>query len=433
MANLSRAFPITKFTKLDDGRLEIEGIATSEAEDSQGDVLTFDGSIKAMEKWMESGPNVREQHDPKKAVGRGIETWPIPDQKAVGVRVFVSKGAPDTQEKVMDGTLSMFSIGGDIKSAKPMKKHGKALRLVEEWECVELSLVDRGANPDARFEIVKGDHMSEQIAGAADETPKAEEPPATAPEPEVKKEDAPEEDVPEIGLCSKCNEKASMRLCQKCADDMAHPEEKAAGPEVKKDASAAWDIRAALDCLDWLRGLLSVEEGEVGEDPAQVESLKTAIRALSEFVASEAKELTEPEPEPMAVEMAALAETVKALDARFNTLSESLMTAPKPEPIEKALNPVAAQIGDIAKAVGDLTSLTDEVKAIREGVEIIKKQPVPGGPFVGKLSQINDRNPISNPSAVRSERAAALRRAAELVDWTNRDVLLREADRVEKE
>ena len=61
------AFPISKTEKLEDGRLLIEGVATSEALDLQGEILDYEGSKRAFEKW---AGNIREAHDPKKPVGK---------------------------------------------------------------------------------------------------------------------------------------------------------------------------------------------------------------------------------------------------------------------------------------------------------------------------------------------------------------------------
>ncbi len=116
-------FPISKTEQLSDGRLLVEGTATSDSIDSQKERLLFDGSVEALSKWLETGPAVRESHDPHKAVGRGLEMVPNPTRKTIGVRVFVSAGAPDTQMKVKDGTLSAFSVGGEPKSWT-MQKEG---------------------------------------------------------------------------------------------------------------------------------------------------------------------------------------------------------------------------------------------------------------------------------------------------------------------
>lgn len=171
------SFPITKATPQDDGRLLVEGTATSDSIDSQDERLLYDGSVEALSKWLESGPAVRESHDPHKAVGRGLEMIPDPSSKSISVRVFVSKGAQDTQEKVLDGTLAAFSVGGQPR-VWAMKKEGKKqIREISSWDMHELSLVDRPANPDCRIDVVKADQLTD-IVGRGEEMAKKEQKPA---------------------------------------------------------------------------------------------------------------------------------------------------------------------------------------------------------------------------------------------------------------
>ena len=154
------SFPITKTEKTEDGRLLIEGVATSEALDCQGDILDYEGSKRAFAKWR---GNVREQHDPKKAVGKALEVIPDDESKTIAVRAFISAGAKDTQEKVLDGTLAMFSVGGGAPTKTKLEKvGGKSVRRVLDWPMTELSLVDVGANPDAAVSVLKAAGMEDE-------------------------------------------------------------------------------------------------------------------------------------------------------------------------------------------------------------------------------------------------------------------------------
>ncbi|MFM7989710.1 MAG: HK97 family phage prohead protease, partial [Candidatus Fonsibacter sp.] len=66
----------------------------------------------------------------------------------VYVTTYISKGAQDTWEKVLDGTLTGFSIGGKIKDSdnEVNKATGEAVRFIKEYDLVELSIVDSPAN-----------------------------------------------------------------------------------------------------------------------------------------------------------------------------------------------------------------------------------------------------------------------------------------------
>jgi len=64
------------------------------------------------------------------------------------VSTYISKGAQATWEKVLDGTLSGFSIGGRINDAdtEVNKSNGESVRFIKDYDLVELSLVDSPAN-----------------------------------------------------------------------------------------------------------------------------------------------------------------------------------------------------------------------------------------------------------------------------------------------
>jgi hypothetical protein len=90
------------------------------------------------------------------AVGKVVSFKPETyyDQKSnnfyngVYVTSYISKGAQDTWEKVLDGTLSGFSIGGKIKESdnEVNKATGEAVRFIKDYDLVELSIVDSPAN-----------------------------------------------------------------------------------------------------------------------------------------------------------------------------------------------------------------------------------------------------------------------------------------------
>ncbi|WP_034302528.1 HK97 family phage prohead protease [Herbaspirillum sp. RV1423] len=157
--NFNIQFPIMKSEQLDDGRLMIEGIATSEALDHAGEIVDYESAKAAFADWK---GNIREQHDPKKAVGKAVEVVCDDELKQVIVKAFISKGAPDTQEKVKDGTLTGFSIGGSVASRKT-EKFAKgdgttvdAVRVMVK-RISETSVVDAGCNPETAIAIVKAD------------------------------------------------------------------------------------------------------------------------------------------------------------------------------------------------------------------------------------------------------------------------------------
>jgi hypothetical protein len=150
--------------KIDVERRIVHGFATLDNLDKQGDVVPADASLRAFETFR---GNIREMHD-KKAVGKMVsfredKYYDSETQKfynGIVVSAYVSKGAQDTWEKVLDGTLTGFSIGGVVKDSEDVydENLGKAYQVIKEYELSELSLVDNPANQFANvFSIEKGE------------------------------------------------------------------------------------------------------------------------------------------------------------------------------------------------------------------------------------------------------------------------------------
>jgi len=140
------------FTKVNRENRTVSGFATLDNVDQTGDVVTAEASVKAFENFR---GNLREMHQ-SNAVGKVVSFKPETyyDQKSqtfyngVYVTSYISKGAQDTWEKVLDGTLSGFSIGGKIKESdnEVNKATGEAVRFIKDYDLVELSIVDSPAN-----------------------------------------------------------------------------------------------------------------------------------------------------------------------------------------------------------------------------------------------------------------------------------------------
>lgn len=163
--------------KIDEQKRLVSGFASLDNEDSQADVVTAESSHKAFSRFR---GNIREMHQPI-AVGKMVEFredefYDVPTAKfykGVYVTVYVSKGAQDTWEKVLDGTLSGFSIGGNVLDADTEfdKAAGKSVRFIKDYELVELSLVDNPANHLANvFSIEKMADGTKVVKGMITET-----------------------------------------------------------------------------------------------------------------------------------------------------------------------------------------------------------------------------------------------------------------------
>lgn len=155
------------FAKVDEERRLVSGFATLDNVDSQADVVLAEASAGAFARFR---GNIREMHQPI-AAGRLVDfkedSFYDPQDKrfyrGVYVTVYVSRGAQDTWEKVLDGTLSGFSIGGSINEAETEfnKEAGKPVRFIKDYDLIELSLVDNPANQLANvFSITKSEGVT---------------------------------------------------------------------------------------------------------------------------------------------------------------------------------------------------------------------------------------------------------------------------------
>jgi hypothetical protein len=147
--NVRLSMPIGK---VDVERRIVSGFATLDNIDKQGDIVTTEASLDAFRKFR---GNLREMHQPL-AVGKVLsfkeDRYFDPNTKkfysGVYVSSYISKGAQDTWEKVLDGTLTGFSIGGNITKSDDSydDKLDKSIRIIKEYDLHELSLVDNPAN-----------------------------------------------------------------------------------------------------------------------------------------------------------------------------------------------------------------------------------------------------------------------------------------------
>lgn len=158
MSDFNISFPIDMIKR--EQRIVV-GIATADNIDKAGDIVDFEASKEAFANW---GGNIREMHAPV-AVGKAVKYEPVvitgadgTSYNAVKVEAYISKGAEDTWQKVLDGTLRSFSIGGKVieksESADKMFR-GKPVNIIKKYVLGELSLVDNPANALAIIDIIK--------------------------------------------------------------------------------------------------------------------------------------------------------------------------------------------------------------------------------------------------------------------------------------
>ena len=149
------------FGKVDQERRLVSGFASLDNIDKQMDIVTTEASMSAFAKFR---GNIREMHQPS-AVGKMIsfkeEKYFDPESKkfykGVYVSTYISKGAQDAWEKVLDGTYTGFSIGGRMNKWDDAYDDTmeKQIRIIKDYDLIELSLVDSPANQFASIMSVE--------------------------------------------------------------------------------------------------------------------------------------------------------------------------------------------------------------------------------------------------------------------------------------
>lgn len=147
------SFPIEKTDVNADGDLIVYGKATDGSVDHDQQIVSPEFSSKAISEWLATGGNLRVQHNPQRdPAGIGIEAH-TDDSGATWVRSLVIE--PVAKRLVSKGALRAYSVG----IANPTIERdltGKARGgIIKAGKIVEISLVDRPANPYCAFQLVK--------------------------------------------------------------------------------------------------------------------------------------------------------------------------------------------------------------------------------------------------------------------------------------
>jgi hypothetical protein len=151
-----------------DGYMYVKGLATDDTLDLDQQICDPEWLSKAMPKWMEIG-NIREMHA-SKAVGKATEM----EQTGTGFVVQAKVVDEQAAKMVEEGVYTGFSVG--IKGARVVKDASAPGGRIVDGQIVEVSLVDRPANPSCVIEIaksvdgelVKGVAVDEKFASGTD-------------------------------------------------------------------------------------------------------------------------------------------------------------------------------------------------------------------------------------------------------------------------
>lgn len=379
--NFTVSMPMSKIDK--ENRL-VSGWASLDNPDLQGDIVTAEASEKAFAKFR---GNIREMHQ-NIAVGRMVsykpDTYYDPESKqfynGIFVTAYVSKGAPETWEKVLDGTLSAFSIKGPIRKSEPIfsKAEGKQLRKVIDYDLEELSLVDSGGNQYANVVSIMKVNGETQVTGTVTSTQsenvfycdKHESPVA-----KTSTEDSVEclegHKMANIGWIEYDDTNKAEKVEEVIAKyNSAHTDD--AKQELPATNEGGVDVAENTEKTENVEG--SAAPAEVA--PAEQGKPETEVASSVEEVADNA-EVEAPADE--SVEKAADVSEVEVEEPDFAKMFGDLQTAitsgleknntDAAAAIAKATASFEAKLDDLAKAHGELTTKFDSIQTELKGVE----------------------------------------------------------------
>ena len=139
---------ILKYDDNGDGTLTVYGKATDDSVDIDQQICDDAWLSKAMPDWFMTGGNIREQHS-NIAAGVAKEY----EAKADGHYISALVVDPVSVKKVQNRVLRGFSIG--IKSPRVVRDQKAANGRIIDGQIVEVSLVDRPANPNCQLVLAK--------------------------------------------------------------------------------------------------------------------------------------------------------------------------------------------------------------------------------------------------------------------------------------
>jgi archaellum component FlaC len=353
------------FGKVDTEKRIVSGFASLDNVDKQYDIVTTEASMNAFAKFR---GNIREMHQPS-AVGKMLnfkeEKYFDPATKkfykGVYVSTYISKGAQDAWEKVLDGTYTGFSIGGRMNKWDDAynEELDKTIRIIKDYDLVELSLVDSPANQFASIMSVEKVDGVDVIKGEFT--------------------DVVVENVfydEETGIVLTSDEETYV-------SPVSGNEMKNIGFVEKNDSDKANMIKFLVDSAKGINtSKITKEVNPMSEDTtAVVEAPVAEAEAVSVEVTPEAQPTEAPEAVVEAEAPVAEAEKSDAVaeDSATSSPEDAIQApeAPAAEEAAKADEVIASAIAEIKESVtnafGDLTatikSLSDEVANMKKSLD----------------------------------------------------------------
>lgn len=337
---------IAKMEAQDDGTVKVWGYASSEAVDSDGEVIAAEAMKAAIPDYMKFGA-VREMHG-SNAAGTAIEINVEDDGRTFFGAHIVD---PVAVTKVKTGVYKGFSIGGSVTARDELNKSQ-----ITGLKLTEISLVDRPANPDAVFTCFKADKPKEgeETADKDDEpADKTDETPAD----DTEKADGEKVDDKEDDKKDEAEKSASVELSESEIAILKAVLAKAEKPKDEPVAKSMWQVKSLADVLMSLKWL--IEDAVYGNiDEAVIAQIKESAGSLAESL----KALTVSEADKLVDGLAAKADK-----------SDDLAKAESVDELAKAQDALKKSNDALAKAQAEIESLKKQAAPPKGSTKAIGK------------------------------------------------------------
>lgn len=349
---------IAKMEAQDDGTVKVWGYASSEAVDSDGEIIAAEAMKAAIPDYMKFGA-VREMHG-SNAAGTAIEINVEDDGRTFFGAHIVD---PVAVTKVKTGVYKGFSIGGSVTARDELNKSQ-----ITGLKLTEISLVDRPANPDAVFTCFKADKPKDEEGADKDEDDKPSDKSAEAEDdkpkdgdkkPEAEDKDDKDDDK-EDDKEDEAEKSASVNLSESEIAILKAVLAKAENPKDEPVAKSMWQVKSLADVLTSLKWLI--------EDAAYDNIDEAVIAQIKESAGS-------------------LAESLKALTvSEADKLVDGLAAkADKSDDLAKA-----ESVDELAKAQDALKKSNDALAKAQAEIESLKKQAAPPKGSTKAISKAED-------------------------------------------
>lgn len=370
--NLTSVYaPILKKERQSDGTLLVTGIATDDTLDVDDQICDPAWLERAMPAWFEFG-NIREQHS---NIAAGVATKLEQD----GSRHIVTARVvdPNSVMKVEAGVLRGFSIG--IRDPRISKDKAAPGGRIVDGEIVEVSLVDRPANPSCMIELAKS------VGGVIRQTEKF-----------IEKEGALMERCDKCGKAYASDDLDDEKMCKMCKAAMEESEaskedsEQSVGDETtaegsgvaEEEGTAMADEESTAKAEESSQEVGEVSEGVMGEESSQegniggvagkegsemdehVSEEMDMLGSITEALARIEALLTESKSKADD-ETSEVSKSIKSIDERLSKVEKSASRGPVRTAVKAAVDPTIEKAAKAAAYRAKAASTVDP--ALAEG------------------------------------------------------------------